>query len=473
MATSNRLGALTYNAPFQVQTLIYETLVKRDGQGRLVPNLASAWEFKDEGRTVVFTLRPGARWHDGTPVTAADVRIHFKRWLGLPEYAWIHSSERVAELVAESTNRLRLTLSEPYALLPDLCAIRPCSIGGPGCLDREGEWAKPVGSGPFQFVELREHNRVYRLRRVRSDGQPSRPGDTIDIVPFDADNTEEDEPFEAFKRGQVDLLIDGWKSRVPRDQIAWLKRQPNLHLQEAPGSVLHYLSFRLQGPTADKSLRQHIAAALNRTELIQQIENGYADPTFSWTAPTVTAWPQIPTPEPVSALPELAAPLRLLGFQGHFRPRERQLCELIVAQLRHAGIPVVVEFKAEEAYEQACTDGAYDLRTEITWGVPYDPDMTLKSRFLPPPFTRPSGAGNRYFGVDARAEALVRRIASTPEEKDRHPLYEQFQRLLTEEALLVPLYVPRRFVLLRGFKATLPLDHDVYRDALSALTDLP
>ncbi len=471
-AWSNHIGPLTYNAPFQAQTLIYETLVKRDAEGRIVPCLASSWEFSDGGKAVTFTLREGAMWHDGAPVTAEDVRIHFKRWLGLPEYAWIHSSEKVREVVALSTNQVRFVMSEPYALLPDLCAIRPGGIGGPGCRDREGEWAKPVGSGPFRFIELRENGRVFRLERVQPEARPRRATDVIDLVTFDAENTTECEPFEMFRRGKLDVLVDGWKSRIPRDQVAWLRKQPNLHVQEAPGSVLHYLSFRMAGPTADRALRQHIAAALDRDALVQGVEDGYAKPTHSWAAPTVKTWPQIPVPKPLSPRPDLPQSLKLLGFQDHFRPRERALCDELAAQLRRAGILVVVELKSGDEYKRAVAAGEYDLRTEITWGVPYDPDMSIKARFLPAPFTRPTGAGNRYFGVDPRAEALARQIAGTPDEKDRLPLYQKMQQLLSEEALVVPLYVPSRVAVIRGRAIALPLDHDVYRDGLSAFTDL-
>jgi peptide/nickel transport system substrate-binding protein len=438
-----------------------------------VPGLASSWEFTNAGRSVVFTLRDGARWHDGTPVTAEDVRIHFKRWVGLPEFAWIHSSERIREIVAESTNRLRITLNEPHALLPDLCAIRPGAIGGPGCLDREGEWVKPVGSGPFKFVELREHGRVFRLQRVRSPGESGRASDFIDLVPFDADTGEETEPFEMFRRGQLDVLVDGWKNRIPRERIANLARQPGVSVQDGPGSVLQYVSFSLAGPTADANLRRQVVAAFDRDELIQKVEGGYADPTFAWAAPTVKAWPQLTPPAGLSPHPQLERPLRLLGFNNRFRPVERQLCETLMAQRRRAGFPTTYELKGDEDYKRAVAAGDYDLRTEITWGVPYDPDMSLKSRFLPAPFQRPTGASNRFFGVDPRAEAIARQIASTPDEKDRVVLYGQMQRLLTDEALVVPLFVPRRIAVLRGVRADLQLDHDVYRNPLTIFTDLP
>ena len=472
-ARSNEISGLTYHSTFQAQTLLYETLVKRDSEGRIAPGLASSWEFADGGRTVIFTIRENARWHDGTPVTADDIRIHLKRWTGLPEFAWIHSSDRIREIVAESPRRLRITMDQPGSLLPDLCAIRPGSIDGPGCRDGQGTWIKPVGSGPFKFVELRENGSVYRLQRFRPQGEPVKTSDFIDLIPFNAEASDEGDPFALFRKGKLDILIDGWKSRIPREQLPWIRQQPDLHVQEAPGSVLHYVSFRLDGPTADRNLRLHIVNTLNRSELIEKVESGYADPTYAWAAPTVKTWPQLRSPAPVAPLPQLTQPLRLLGYQNHFRPREKQWCEALVTQLKRAGIPVECTYLAGDEYKKALAAGEYDLRTEITWGLPYDPDMSLKSRFLPATFNRPSGAGNRYFGVDPRSEQLARKIAGTPDEKDRLPLYEQMQKLLSEEALVVPLFVPRRIAVIRGRDIRLPFDHDVYRDAITALTDQP
>jgi peptide/nickel transport system substrate-binding protein len=322
-------------------------------------------------------------------------------------------------------------------------------------------------------VELRENGSVYRLQRFRPQGEPVKPSDFIDLVPFNAETSDEGDPFALFTKGKLDILIDGWKSRIPREQLPWIRRQPGLHVQEAPGSVLHYVSFRLDGPTADRNLRLHVAKALNRSELIEKVESGYADPTYAWAAPTVKTWPQLQSPPPGAPLPQLNQPLRLLGYQNHFRPREKQWCEAMVAQLTKAGIPVVCSYLAGDDYKKAVAAGEYDLRTEITWGLPYDPDMSLKSRFLPATFKRPSGAGNRYFGVDPRSEELARKIAATPDEKDRLPLYEQMQKLLSEEALVAPLFVPRRISVIRGRDVRLPFDHDVYRDAISALTDQP
>lgn len=468
---SNHISALTYDATFQAQTLIYETLVKRDAQGSIVPGLASSWTFENGGREVLFTLRPGAMWHDGSPVTAADVRIHFKRWVGLPEHDWLFASHRIQNVIAESTNTLRVVMDQPYALLPDLCNIRPAGIGGPGCLDREGNWVKPVGSGPFRFVELRENGRVFRVRRVRPPGTPVRPNDVLDLLAFNADTTEEWVAFAAFRRGDVDILIDGWKTRIPREEICSLKRNPKLQLLEAPGSVLHYISFRLAGPTSDINLRRHIVAAIDRRELIDRVEGGYADVTDAWAAPTVKSWPQVPVARPDQPLPRLITPLRLLGYRFRHRPREEQLCTLVANQLRHHGIPVTWELKADEDYRKAVDAGEYDLRTETTWGVPYDPDLSLKARFLPLPTLRPAAVRDRYYGVDDRLRGVIELIASTPDERNRLPLYAQAQQLMSENALVAPLYVPRRVAVLRHARADLPLDHDVYRNALEALTD--
>ncbi len=100
------LSPLSYRGGFQPKTLIYETLVRRDEEGRIVPGLAAAWRFEDGGRSVVFTLREGAHFHDGAPVDAEAVRIHFKRWVGLPEHGWLGANSRIVDVIAVSDREL-------------------------------------------------------------------------------------------------------------------------------------------------------------------------------------------------------------------------------------------------------------------------------------------------------------------------------------------------------------------------------
>src|SRR5690606_24323730 len=132
------LSPLRYQGGFATKTMVYETLVRRGADGRIVPGLASSWQVSDGGRTFSFRLRDGARFHDGEPVTPEAVALHFRRWVGLPEHDWLRSNRRIVAVEALPPAELRIRLDRPHALLPDLCAINPTATRGPGPPGREG-----------------------------------------------------------------------------------------------------------------------------------------------------------------------------------------------------------------------------------------------------------------------------------------------------------------------------------------------
>ena len=100
---------------------------------------------------------------------------------------------------------LRIELDRPAALLPDLCAINPTAIRGPGALDREGTFVRPVGSGPFRAVGVREDGRILRM-------QAHRPGTPlfVDLVRL-ADG---EDPCDLVQRGEVDAVVSSWLVRI-------------------------------------------------------------------------------------------------------------------------------------------------------------------------------------------------------------------------------------------------------------------
>jgi ABC-type oligopeptide transport system substrate-binding subunit len=107
-------------------------------------------------------------------------------------------------------------------------------------------------------------------------------------------------------------------------------------------------------------------------------------------------------------------------------------------------------------------EGAYDLRLEHTWGVPYDPWISLLARFATPPAAE-SAASPRHHGVDARVAQWCAAAAAAPSAGERLELAAKVQRLLDVEALVVPLFVPRRLAVSRAGSVSLELDHDLYR----------
>ncbi len=433
------LSPLRYQGGFESKSLVYETLVRRDAAGRIAPGLATGWQLLDGGRTFVFTLREGATFHDGDPVTAEAVATHFRRWMGLPEHDWLRCNRHIVAVRATGPRELRVELDRPWALLPDLCAVNPTAIRGPGALDREGNFVRPVGSAGFACVGNREQGRVLRYRFVAGAGEDR----CIDLVRGDGD------ALDALLRGDVDAVVGSWLVAVDPARAAALRADGRVQINTGPGSSMVHLALRWdRGPLQDLAVRRAVAAAIDREELVATVMHGFADASTGWAAPSIVDWPQgqVPVAAPVS----LAAPLLLVSSAS-----DQRLATVLAAQLQRAGLPcrvTVVEGRPEE----------WDLRIERTHGVPYDPFTTVVSRFsapLPSPnASRPSGAP-----VDAELAKLVADLAAEPDEGVRPAQFARIQQRLDALLPIVPLFAPQRVAVVRAGLPLPRLEHDMYR----------
>jgi len=463
-SAAGELSTLRYSGGFETKTLVYETLVQRGPDGRIAPALAASWRHADGGRTLVLELRAGARFHDGTPVTAAAVAQHFRRWVGLPEHAWLRGSRHIERVAARSERELEIRLDEPYALLPDLCAINPCGVRAPASVDREGEFVRPVGSGPFRYEGASEDGRVLHYRRFVPEGGSE--GGALDVVCLDRDPAAEAAAL--LRAGEVDVVVGGWQVPLSGADVAPLRADPRYRVLEAPGSSVVYLSFRLDGgPTADAAVRRAVRERVDRAALVRRVAPEAADPCDAWAAPTVAVWPRSSVPARASANgpPASSGTLVLVAAAGTW---EEAPARALAADLEDAGLPVALELLEPRAAAEALERRAFDLRLERTWGVPYDPYLSLVARFAPP-LDAPSAALDRAHGVPAELTRLVEAAMREPEETRRSKVYARIQERMDEEAWIVPLYVPRRFAVARAGLGEIPLDHDLYRADLSGV----
>src|SRR5690349_10042613 len=90
--------------PFMVLYALHDAMLKPMPGQKLAPSLATAWSESDDGLTYEFTLRDGATFHDGSPVTAEDVKFSFERYRGI-SYALL--KERVAAIETPDAQHVR------------------------------------------------------------------------------------------------------------------------------------------------------------------------------------------------------------------------------------------------------------------------------------------------------------------------------------------------------------------------------
>jgi peptide/nickel transport system substrate-binding protein len=184
----NPLAART-QADRNLVALVFSGLVSRGADGTLIPGLAARWSADASGRSWTFTLRPDARWHDGTPVTATDV-VYTINVLRNPEYTGPGAGswrEVAATTVDERT--VRIDLATPLGGFLEL-ATQPIAPAHLLETIPVGELADhpfgraPVGSGPFVLTELDNDHAVLLPAAAVTLGDPGTEP-SPDAIPSD------------------------------------------------------------------------------------------------------------------------------------------------------------------------------------------------------------------------------------------------------------------------------------------------
>src|SRR6516165_9689216 len=134
----------------------------------IVPDLAESWSWSPDKKRLTFNLRHGVKWHDGKPFTAKDVGCTFDLLLGKatngfrlnPRQVWYHNVENVR---LEGDFQVTIELKEQQPSLLALLAsgyspIYPCHV------PQRDMRTKPIGTGPFKFVEYKRNEGIKLVR---------------------------------------------------------------------------------------------------------------------------------------------------------------------------------------------------------------------------------------------------------------------------------------------------------------------
>src|SRR5947208_12462513 len=142
--------------PFMVLYALHDALVKPMPAGIMTPSLAESWTVSKDGLQYEFLLRKGARFHNGDPVTAEDVKFSFERYRGISAKLL---KEKVLAVEAVDPGRVRFRLKQPW---PDFMMFYAAGTGASWIVPKkyvekvgeEGFRKAPVGAGPYRFVSL-------------------------------------------------------------------------------------------------------------------------------------------------------------------------------------------------------------------------------------------------------------------------------------------------------------------------------
>lgn len=256
-------GTLT----FQAIKSLYDTLVEPDENGNIVPALAEAWTVSPDGLVWEFNLRPGVTFHNGDRLTSADVKATLERIVA-PELNSGKAGEFAAieSIETPDTTTVVLNLSQPQAALIASLASGWGAILPKSLIDAGHDFGRqPVGTGPFEFVEWIQDNRIVMTKNAGywMSGVPMIDGVVMNIIGDAA----------VMVQGLVSGDFDAVHSVTSQD-LAMLEADPNVTLQQGLTALVEVLAMNTaRAPMSDVAFRQAVAMAIDK-ETVMEIAYG-------------------------------------------------------------------------------------------------------------------------------------------------------------------------------------------------------
>jgi peptide/nickel transport system substrate-binding protein len=457
--------ALQYHT--RVVFSIYESLVGRDQNYRLVPVLATEWRQVDP-LTWRFKLRPDVHFHDGSPFTAEDAVFSFERALAPP-------SQR--QFVLKGVKRVRMVdpltidfeLAAPDAVLPQklvLVAMMSKRWAVAHHVERAQDFnarqetfavRNANGTGAYQLdryePDIRTRLKAFPQWWNRKNADNGNV-DSVSFVTIRSDATR----LAALHSGEVDLVLD-----PPYQDVEQLRHDPDLAVTMVGDIATDYLTFdqasaalpgvapgpggKPRNPFKDLRVRRAVYQAINIDLVVQKVLKGLATPTGDLLAPELGAPAALSGPrlryDPVRAR-EL---LREAGYPDGFDLTmdcvnvafREHVCQAIAAMLTQVGIRANLHSSPSTQFFPMITQGKVSLAEYGFTGTSEDAWQSLNGLL----HTWDNDGGGTFNGgrySNPRLDALIDAVRTERDPDKRRTLVATALKLATDDIAYVPLY---------------------------------
>jgi peptide/nickel transport system substrate-binding protein len=417
---------------------LYDNLLTRRRDGKLHPSLATEWKLVNP-TTWQFKLRRGVKFHNGDPLTAADVKFSFER-----------SYDLKAKVITTSVlNTIeRIETPDPYTVIivtkkPDpLLAARVAFYAGQimpkdyfGKVGADEFNAKPMGSGPVKFASwvkddrlVLDANRDYWGGKIDADQVIFRP------IP------ELSARLAALLKGEVDLI-----TKIPPDHVERVAKHPMTKVEGVLYAGLYILAVTNQRPPLDsKPFRHALSLAIDREAIVKELWRGQA------------AVPNGPIVKGDNHYDDSLPPLkydpdraRQLLKEANYKGEEmiiesavgtivldREMSEAIVSMWRSVGINAKLELLEYSVFQQKIREKTFK---GVRWSDPTsaygDPDGMMWRHLAP-------GGPTAYWFRHPRFDELGNAARFSVDEKFRGEAYREMTRLLLDNLPWIPVIQP-------------------------------
>ena len=428
-----------------VERMVYENLVKFDPKLNIVPGLAEKWEQAADGMSWTFYLRKGVKFHDGTPFNGEAAKYFFDRMIGpeKPSRAGLFEPlVKSAEVVNEHT--VKVNMKAPFAFLLNNIAHSASGIISPAAHKAMGKdiARKPVGTGPFKFVEWVHGDHITLARNDDYwGGKPKLDKIVIKTVKEDS--------------ARVMMLLSGDAQlavRLPSEDIPRLQKDPAIQLDSTETLRVLYVAFNCgKKPFSDARVRQAFNLATDRESIVKNIYQGRALVASNIVAPLTTGYFPIPAypSDPEKAKKLLAdagfpngLKAKFISPQGRY-PKDFEMAQALQQQWKKAGIDVSLDTMEWAAY-LAATRKPLDQTDVEVFLLGWAPSSAEARWCIYPLYGTdqwvPKG-NNRIFYSNKELDDDIDKFTKAADKTERDKYLKAAQELLAREVPQLPILI--------------------------------
>lgn len=442
--------------------LVYDTLLIKDENFELLPSLADKFTESEDHKTFTFHLRSGVTFHNGKPLTAADVKYTFDSLLSPQLKSPIRGAvDKITSIETPDNFTVIFRAREPfYTFLANLPAI---GIIPDGAGLEMGN--APIGSGPYKFISYTEGD------NVRLEANPDYWGGTPNIsrvqVKIVADNSTRQAELMS---GGVDLA---YNSGFDPETIRALSGRSSMQVVQNEGVNIDYLAVNLgsQSELSNPKVRQAIAYAIDRKVIIDRLLRNQATradailPTKHWAyEKNVMAYDynierakqlldEAGYPDPDGDGLQVRFSLRLMTTPLQI---SRNIAAIMQEQLRRVGIELTLESYEIATLIDKAIKGQYDMYYLRSIGANQNTDVfqfvyysryqnaefndaiarlrqTTDTAQMQPIFTTlTANLAKREYCPNQKVQAILEQAAATSDANTKKQLWLDIARLLTD-----------------------------------------
>ncbi len=424
----------------EVMLNIYDTLVRVDDKNNIQPDLASSWTYSNP-TTLVFTLRSGVKFQDGTPFNADAVVANIQRILSTPSsprYSEINSIQSVQKV---DDTHVQFNLKKAFSPLLAALTDRAGMMLSPAILQSSSSSLanapKNAGTGPFEFTSWTKGDHLTISRNpnywLKDSAGKSLPYlDKVTYKPI----TDGSVRYTNLETGTINVAED----LNPTD-VANAKSNSSLTYNQIPGLSFYGIELNTQkAPFNNVHARRAVAWAVNREEILNSVLHGIGVQAQGPISPSSWAYSASIAPysyNVANAKSELQqAGMSSLSFDmliASGSPVGLQLAQFLQSEMQAAGITMNIK---QETFAALLSDSAAHnyQAASLGWSGRPDPDGNMYNWF------HTGGGFNDMQYSNPQVDALLEDARTQSDQTKRASDYQQAEQLMLQDSPYVFLY---------------------------------